>query len=67
MTTREYLVFSFALVQAGVGVFSLEQPGAKLPPGMSIANVNFAKVHKEAIDALGAVAKSQCDEDDSRN
>lgn len=63
MTTHEYLVFSFALVQAGVAAYALEQPGAKLPSGVSMANVSFVRAHRAAIEALGSVTQPQCDDD----
>lgn len=69
MTSREYLVFSVALLQAGL-VASLQQPGAKPLPGVNMANVGFFRAHKAAIDALGAVKQPQCGDDrddDSRN
>lgn len=67
ITTREYLVFSFALLQAGIAAAI---PGANLPAGVGAANVAFVKAHKPAIDALGAATPPQCDDDrdeDSRN
>lgn len=41
MTTREYLLFTWSVFQNGVAAWTLSQPGAKLPPGTSMANVNF--------------------------
>jgi hypothetical protein len=66
MTSREYLVFSFALLQAG---FAAAIPGANLPAGVGAANVAFVKAHKAAIEALGAATPPQCDDrdEDSRN
>jgi hypothetical protein len=66
MTSREYLVFSVALLQAGL-VASLQQPGAQAVPGVNMANVGFFRSHKAAIDALGAVKQPQCNDDDDRN
>jgi|GEM_PF-1372450 len=49
MTPREYTVFMFSLVQNGTAAWALDQPGGKLPPGTSMANVNFYRTHAAAI------------------
>jgi hypothetical protein len=68
MTTREYMVFSMSLFQTGLAAWALEQPGGKLPPGVSKANVDFYKAHKATIDKLGAEMKDKCkDSGDDRN
>jgi len=54
MTTREYVVFSMSLLQAGIAAWGMEQPGGKLPPDVSKANVDFYKSHKAAIDKLAS-------------
>jgi hypothetical protein len=62
MTTREYLVFTFSLFQNGMGAWALEQPGGKLPPGMSMENVKFYRAHEDAIKQLSAQTKAtECD------
>lgn len=53
MTAREYVVFSFSMFQTGMAAWATSQPGGKLPPGVSQANVNFYKQHEAAIAALG--------------
>ena len=62
MTTREYMVFSMSLLQTGLAAWALEQPGGKLPPGVSKANVDFYKAHKAALEKLGAGSKDKCDD-----
>ncbi len=52
LTPREYLVFSFAVFQAGLGAWALEQPGGTLPPGVSRANVDFYKSHRAKIEGI---------------
>jgi len=62
LTTREYLVFSLSLFQNGMAAWALTQPGGKLPPGTSMANVNFYRAHEAAIRQLGEQTKgSDCD------
>lgn len=53
MTTREYLVFSLSLFQSGMAAWALDQPGGKLPPGVSRANVDFYRSHEQALQKLG--------------
>ena len=68
MTTREFVVFSFSLLQTGIAAWGLDQPGAKLPPGMSMENVKFYRAHKAAIDKLGTGKKDECgDAEDARD
>ena len=62
MTTREYVVFSWSLVQNGVAAWALTQPGAKPTPDISMANVNFYRKHEAAIKKLSEETKSaDCD------
>jgi hypothetical protein len=68
MTTREYIVFSMSLLQSGIAAWGMEQPGGKLPPGVSKANVDFYKSHKAAIDKLSVAKNAECgDSGDDRN
>jgi hypothetical protein len=65
LTTREYVVFTFALFQAGMGAWVVEQQGwSKLPPDVARANVEFYQRHKAQIDSVTAELKNQ-DEDPS--
>ncbi len=66
MTTREYLLFSFSLLQNGIIAWTISQPGGKLPAGASTANVNFYRAHEAAIQKLGKETQSDdCDAADS--
>jgi hypothetical protein len=53
LTTREFIVFSWSLFQSGFTAWGLTQPGGKLPPGVSMANVDFYRAHEDAIKKLG--------------
>lgn len=53
MTTREYVVFMFSMMQNGMAAWAVSQPGGKLPPGISQANVDFFKQHEAAMAAIG--------------
>lgn len=64
MTTREYVVFSMAVFQSGMAAWALSQPGGKLPPGVSMDNVNFYRKHQAALEKLGQSTKSaDCDDE----
>ena len=52
MTSREYVVFSLSLFQTGMAAWALDQPGGKLPPGVSRSNADFYKQHAAAIQKL---------------
>lgn len=65
MNSREYIVFSLSLMQSGLAAWGLSQPGGKLPPGMSKANVDFVQKHDAALKQLGALSKrSDCGGDE---
>jgi len=53
MTSREFVVFMFSMMQSGMSAWALKQPGGKLPPGVSQANVDFFNKHETAMAALG--------------
>lgn len=58
MTTREYVVFSFALLQAGLAATVVEQVGwDKLPPDVPRSNVEFYQRHKATLDSASAELK----------
>jgi hypothetical protein len=61
LTTREYVVFGFATFQTGMAVWALEQPGGKLPPGTSQANVAFYKANRAKIEGM-APLDDDCDD-----
>lgn len=63
MTAREYVVFTFSLIQNALGAWSLSQPGGQLPPGTLMANVTFYRAHEPALQALGE--QMQADDCDS--
>lgn len=53
LTTREYVVFMFSMMQNGLAAWAVSQPGGKLPPGISQANVDFFRKHEATMAALG--------------
>ena len=53
MTSREYVVFMFSMLQSGMSAWASKQPGGKLPPGISQANVDFFNKHETAMAQIG--------------
>lgn len=63
MTPREYVVFSFAVLQTGLAAWGADQAGGKLPPGSSAANVAWFRKNQAALKKLETTdAYSDCDE-----
>jgi len=63
MTSREYVVFVFSLVQNGLASYTLQTPGAKLPAGISMANVEFFRAHAAELEKLAAETEVEsCEE-----
>ncbi len=52
MTTREYVVFMWSMMQSGMSSWAVKQSG-KPPPGVQQANVDFYNTHEAALRALG--------------
>lgn len=68
MTTREYVVFAFSLIQNGMAVWALDQPGGKLPPGVSQANVDFFRTHAADMEEMGEESDdATCDAEESED
>jgi hypothetical protein len=63
MTTREYIVFMWSMMESGLSAWAVKQNG-KLPPGVQQANVDFYNKHEAAMAALGERDPCGNDEDD---
>ena len=63
MTTREYLLFTWSAFQNGMAAWAMSQPGGKLPPGASMANVNFYRAHEAAMKKLAQPVSDDCTDD----
>ena len=64
MTSREYVVFAFALIENAMAAYALEQPGGKLPPGISMENVEFFRKHAAEMEKLASeTVDAGCAED----
>jgi len=63
MSTREYVVFSWSIMQNGMASWAMSQPGGTLPPGVSKANVDFFRKHDAELKAIGKLDESNCGDD----
>lgn len=63
MSLREYVVFSMSLLQNGLAAWALDQPGGKLPQGVSKANVDFVRKHDAQLKQLHGLSPHGCDDD----
>jgi hypothetical protein len=52
MTTREYVVFMWAMLHNGMAAWAVSQPGGKLPPGTLQSNIDFVKKHEAEMSAM---------------
>lgn len=63
MPVREYVVFTWALVSVGFAAWAVDQAGGELPPGVSMANVEFFRAHQaEFQEAASLVQPNECDD-----
>lgn len=66
MSTREYAVFSLAMLQAAMASWALDQPGSKPAPGVSMDNVAFYRRNAATLAKIGKeseAAESSCNGD----
>jgi hypothetical protein len=61
MTTREYVVFMWAMLHNGMAYWAASQPGGKLPPGTLQSNIDFYKKHEAQMAAIGE--NDPCDDE----
>jgi hypothetical protein len=60
LTSREYVLFSMSLLQNAMAGWAVSQPGGKLPPGVSQANVDFVKQHEADIQGIAQATEGRC-------
>lgn len=63
LTSREYVVFSFALLQTGLAVWGADQAGGTPPPGTSAANMAWYRKNAANLKKLETTnASTDCDD-----
>ena len=61
--SREYIVFTLATFQAGMGAWALDEGQGELPPGVSPENVAFYQAHEAEFQQLsGLMSESGCED-----
>ena len=66
MSSREYVVISFALLENGMASYLLQTPGGKLPDGVNMANVDFVQKHSAELHQLANETEDEsCEKDDN--
>jgi hypothetical protein len=65
LTSREYVLFSLSLIHNAMAGWAVSQPGGKLPPGTSQANVDFVKQHEADIERLAQATEGRCADESS--
>lgn len=61
MSTREFVTFTFAMFQAGMGM-AVQQAGGKLPDGVRPENVAFYKSHQAELQQMADETKKMAEE-----
>ena len=65
LTSREYVVFAFSLIENAFASYALEKPGGKVPAGVSMSNVEFLRKNSGVIEQLANETEvSECDGND---
>lgn len=66
MTSREYVVLSFSLLENGMASYLMQTPGGKLPDGVNQANVDFVRRHSAELHQLANETEDEsCEKDDN--
>ncbi len=59
MTSRQFVVFSFAMAEDAVASFMSQSAGGKMPEGVNPANVAFVRKHGPELQALANENESE--------
>jgi len=66
LTSREYVVLSYALLESGLASYTLQTPGGKMPDGVRPANVDFVRRHSAELHQLANETEDEsCERDDN--
>ena len=66
MSSHEYVVFAFSLLENGMASYMMQTPGGKLPDGINPANVDFIKRHSAELHQLANESDEEtCEHDDN--
>jgi hypothetical protein len=66
LSSREYVVLAYALLENGMASYLLQTPGGKLPDGVNTANVDFVRRHSSELHQLANETEDEsCEKDDN--
>jgi hypothetical protein len=66
MTSHEYVVLAFSLLENGMASYMMQTPGGKLPAGINPANVDFVRKHSAELHTLANESDEEaCEHDDN--
>jgi hypothetical protein len=66
LTSREYVVLSFALLENGMASYLMQTPGGKMPENINPANVEFVRKHSAELHQLANETEDEsCEHDDN--
>jgi len=66
LSSREYVVLAYALLENGMASYLMQTPGGKLPDGVNTANVDFVRRHSAELHQLANETEDEsCEKDDN--
>ncbi len=66
LSSHEYVVFAFSLLENGMASYMMQTPGGKMPDGINPANVDFIRKHTADLQQLANESDEEsCENDDN--
>lgn len=66
LSSHEYVVFAFSLLENGMASYMMQTPGGKMPDGINPANVDFVRKHSADLQQLANESDEEsCEHDDN--
>jgi hypothetical protein len=66
ISSHEYVVFAFSLLENGMASYMMQTPGGKMPDGINPANVDFVRKHSADLQQLANESDEEsCEHDDN--
>lgn len=66
MSSHEYVVIAFSVLENGMASYMMQTPGGKMPDGINPANVDFIRKHSAELQQLANESDEEsCEHDDN--
>ena len=66
LSSHEYVVLAFSLLENGMASYMMQTPGGKMPEGVNPANVEFVRKHSAELHQLANESDEEtCEHDDN--